>query len=326
MKKLFTMVLAASAFAGFAQKNEAVLTAAKQLPIGNQFADKSDSLLQPAFLSDTSCGIALYTTTVQGQPGGFVTGVNVYGDLEKGQIFQGVAGAKVDTTIAFVGAKLAMTGAGANDTYVAKLYTLNLGADTTLTLLGTSQPVAFANIDTNVVQGIPSPTFFVFNPAVPVPGTFVINYEVAKIVNDTITSGIAIYSSTDGCGGGAIEVWNDGNVAYMSSAWGADIDLLTFVSQKWFASIDENVLSSFSVYPNPASATANFAYTLKNTTKVNFRIINVAGQTVMSLNEGTKGAGSYTTSVDVSSLSNGVYFYAVDVNGVVSKGKFVVSN
>lgn len=86
-------------------------------------------------------------------------------------------------------------------------------------------------------------------------------------------------------------------------------------------SINENVYSSFSVYPNPASNFVNIEYTGKK--DGSFQLFNVVGQSVYSQ---TLLAGEAKTAVDVSSLKSGVYFYTLQVDGNVLETKKLIIN
>ncbi|MBL0912618.1 MAG: T9SS type A sorting domain-containing protein [Bacteroidia bacterium] len=329
MKKIFTIAAIAVSVSAFAQRNVSNITSTTSRTIGNTFAAKADTLLLPGAASDTACSsLATYTFNQGGQPGGFITGVNVFADAEKGQVFStNLPGASVTGAIGFFAIKAVMTPAGAADNYVAKVYSLN-STDTTVTLLGTSLPVALSAIDTTFGPSGPAATPFLFASPVSVPSTFVVTFEVVKLnANDSITSGVVLYSFEDGCGDGAFEIWNDGTPSYISAAWGLNTDLLTAVSiQYGTVGLDNNVAeNSFSMFPNPASNNATINYNLTEGGKVTMQVTNMAGQVVMNLNEGVKGAGNYTRNLDLSSLSNGIYVYSINVDGKISKGKFVVA-
>lgn len=84
-------------------------------------------------------------------------------------------------------------------------------------------------------------------------------------------------------------------------------------------SINENFYSSFSVYPNPANDFVNIEY---NGSKDGaFQLFNVVGQSVFSQ---TLSAGDQKTSLDVSSLNSGVYFYTLQIDGQVMETKKLV--
>nr|WP_298994562.1 T9SS type A sorting domain-containing protein [uncultured Polaribacter sp.] len=81
------------------------------------------------------------------------------------------------------------------------------------------------------------------------------------------------------------------------------------------ASVDNNTLLGFSMYPNPANNVLNIS--AKETIK-NADIFNVLGKKVMSVNI-NKANGS----IDVSSLSSGIYLIKYNVNDKVGTAKFI---
>lgn len=84
--------------------------------------------------------------------------------------------------------------------------------------------------------------------------------------------------------------------------------------------------ASMMVYPNPASDRAVLSYTLNQSGNVNLTVTDLMGRTVMTQNEGRREAGiAYKSNINVSALSNGTYFYTVEVNGSKSTNKLVVN-
>jgi len=81
------------------------------------------------------------------------------------------------------------------------------------------------------------------------------------------------------------------------------------------ASVDNNTLLGFSMYPNPANNVLNIS--AKETIK-NADIFNVLGKKVMSVNI-NKANGS----IDVSNLSSGIYLIKYNVNDKVGTAKFI---
>ncbi len=76
-----------------------------------------------------------------------------------------------------------------------------------------------------------------------------------------------------------------------------------------------NVSNEISLYPNPASTTINLEVpTSKNNLK--YALINVSGQVV------SKGT-LYNNQIDVSSLTSGIYFIQLDIDGELGLKKFV---
>jgi hypothetical protein len=79
-----------------------------------------------------------------------------------------------------------------------------------------------------------------------------------------------------------------------------------------------NLSAGVSVYPNPANDFINVAYGLTNNSVVSVDVINILGERVMTEYVGSQTAGNYTSRIDVSDLSAGVYMLNVTINGTVS--------
>ncbi len=88
--------------------------------------------------------------------------------------------------------------------------------------------------------------------------------------------------------------------------------------------VSENAFSgvSFSnAYPNPATNSVSIDYSLANAQKASVKVINLLGNVVKSVN---LPAGSGKATIDVSNLTQGVYFYSVVVDGNVMKTKKLI--
>ena len=83
-------------------------------------------------------------------------------------------------------------------------------------------------------------------------------------------------------------------------------------------------IASVSVYPNPVKDIAKVSVNLKQNANVSVDITNLVGQQVMSLNKGNMSAGSQQFTIDASSLTSGVYFITVKVNGEKYTQKLIV--
>lgn len=81
------------------------------------------------------------------------------------------------------------------------------------------------------------------------------------------------------------------------------------------ASVENNKLLGFSMYPNPTSNILNIS--AKETIQ-NAQIFNVLGKEVMNLN-----INKNSESIDISSLSSGIYLIKYQSNGAVGTAKFV---
>lgn len=73
---------------------------------------------------------------------------------------------------------------------------------------------------------------------------------------------------------------------------------------------------SFNVYPNPSNSVINIDYTVDDQSSKSYSIFNVYGELVNN--------GNGLRNIDISNLSNGVYFIQIDENGKMLRAKFVV--
>lgn len=90
--------------------------------------------------------------------------------------------------------------------------------------------------------------------------------------------------------------------------------------------VKADATSDMQVYPNPATDKVTLSYTLTQSGDVNITIMDVMGRVVMSENQGKKEAGfAYRTNINTSNMSNGTYFYTVEVNGAKSTNKLVIN-
>ena len=63
-------------------------------------------------------------------------------------------------------------------------------------------------------------------------------------------------------------------------------------------------------YPNPTNGIVNINYNIENATTITLRLTNIQGQTIQETTM-DKSSGSQTDSVNLSSLSNGMYFVSI---------------
>lgn len=140
--------------------------------------------------------------------------------------------------------------------------------------------------------------------------TFDVDDRPSCIVN---TPGLATYSWGDFFGS-----YYNGNSTPMVRA---------FVSQQR-SSINDIPTSVFNVraYPNPAQNETNIEYTLNNNGNVVITVADIMGREVIRMNQGNQSANSTkNVTVNTSNLSNGTYFYTINVNGVKQTNKLVIN-
>ena len=68
-------------------------------------------------------------------------------------------------------------------------------------------------------------------------------------------------------------------------------------------------------YPNPFNPTTKINFALPKSGLVSMKVYDILGKEVATLVNEVKNAGSYTVDFNASSLTSGVYFYKVSVNG-----------
>jgi hypothetical protein len=107
------------------------------------------------------------------------------------------------------------------------------------------------------------------------------------------------------------------------------IDGLTIYSNDLVVSVEDETqfipenITLHQNYPNPFNPMTKILIELKEKAFVSLEIFNSLGQRVAVLLNNQLSAGSTKVSFDGSSLSSGIYFYRLNVNGV-SVGKKMV--
>ncbi|MFN9882007.1 MAG: T9SS type A sorting domain-containing protein [Bacteroidota bacterium] len=86
----------------------------------------------------------------------------------------------------------------------------------------------------------------------------------------------------------------------------------------------ENV-ATISNFPNPATTETIFVYDLKTTSNVALRVLNAMGQEIALVASGTQSPSLYKYAYNTADLTNGVYFYQLNVNGKTVTKSFVVN-
>lgn len=78
-------------------------------------------------------------------------------------------------------------------------------------------------------------------------------------------------------------------------------------------------------YPNPFANSTIFSYQIKETGNVNFRIFDLTGKEISSINAGNKTPGEYKQEIQAENLKNGIYYLQMITNEGVSTRKMFVS-
>ena len=77
-------------------------------------------------------------------------------------------------------------------------------------------------------------------------------------------------------------------------------------------------------YPNPFNPVTTINYQLNKADNVNLVVFNATGKQVWQSGERKQGAGKYTVKFDGSKLNTGIYFYTLEVNGIIKEQKKMV--
>ncbi|MFA7360926.1 MAG: LamG-like jellyroll fold domain-containing protein [Candidatus Kapaibacterium sp.] len=112
------------------------------------------------------------------------------------------------------------------------------------------------------------------------------------------------------------------DAAEIAATWNLDIGLITSVNP-----IVSNVPDKYSLsqnYPNPFNPVTKINFTIPKSGLVTLRIYDVLGREVSTLVNEIKNAGTYKVYFNGSSLSSGMYFYKVSVNGFTDVKKMML--
>lgn len=278
-----------------------------------------DDTLQPSLLSGCDPGPVM----VADQDGGWVSGTNSYGDLEKAQRIETTTSGKVYSALIAFGAKSQV---GPADNFTAKLYTAS-GTGAPGASMGSSLPVGFIDIDTSGLF-----TRFEFSPPVAYAGDFFVALPVDNTggaSQDTV--GILHTSTSTPCGGGsAYEMWNDFMWYAFNASNSWNIDLVMYM----FAEVETDVVGvndhlikrgSHKMVPSPAASHSMLVYSLLQPGDVVITITDMSGRTILTRSEGQLDSGLHNANINVSNLATGMYLYTVTTNGQPTSGTFVVA-
>ncbi len=84
------------------------------------------------------------------------------------------------------------------------------------------------------------------------------------------------------------------------------------------------ILEATSVYPNPASSSANVNFTLKQSSNVSISIVDITGKEVATMNYTGLKAGKHQYPIAIESLATGLYSAIIKTDGAQQQMKFIV--
>ncbi|MFO7862956.1 MAG: T9SS type A sorting domain-containing protein [Salinivirgaceae bacterium] len=103
-------------------------------------------------------------------------------------------------------------------------------------------------------------------------------------------------------------------------------DIITVEVLRYPVSISsiENA-SQLAIYPNPAKKEANLGYTLTEASNVQATIYNITGQVVKTVVSENQQPGEHLHTIDVSTMSNGVYFFNIQIGQESTTQRLIIN-
>ena len=152
-------------------------------------------------------------------------------------------------------------------------------------------------------------------------------YSIADLYDQNFNDTLWAYQTVN------IPSANNGQPVYISFQHEAvDMDVLwldeiSIIEANNPMSVNENnsSLVVFANMPNPANESTTISFSLKNSNNVYVNVYDITGRIVNSVNLGTKNSGKHTYKMNTSELSEGVYFYSINVGNTSKVNKLIVS-
>jgi hypothetical protein len=184
--------------------------------------------------------------------------------------------------------------------------------------IGGNGSIAFGDVDGDSTREIAIST-----------GDYVILMKPVAVRQFRIISCFAVSSrqgeltiyDIDGDGVGEIVVSSE----FSSRTWLYKYSPLTSVRP--IAPTKPSEVSLLRVYPNPFNPTLRITYSVSHRTKCTLRIYDMLGKRILTLFEGMKEAGTYSTELDgkVQNLASGTYLLRLEAAGTVRSSKVVLA-
>ncbi len=245
-----------------------------------QFRSVTDTLFPMSFVDTanggTGCQLTSYSVDITNPlDSGYVSGTNIYGDIEKGQRYYisdyGFDTVAIDKLVAQFSI---IHQSGSLGMAVGKIYSLN-AAGLPDSLIATSIPVSIASISV-IINGIAE---FDFTTAVTVSNGFLASIDFSSCLTDTL----ALVQTEANCFdtiGGAWEKWSDSSWHSFNNSWNFETDFSIFpvLSNSVLIAVTyiENNFNQL-VYPNPCNSQLSVAI---NKGENEIRIFNAVGTEV----------------------------------------------
>jgi hypothetical protein len=282
----------------------------------------------------------IYTST----NGGFVCGVNGYGDFAKMQQFVVTTPYNVEGAIFWFGGKGEGSSVGdPNSKIVCNIYNMDGTGDnstgTGVTAPGTiasSVDVLWDDIDTSAT-GAGGFVYVTFSAPFNATTDYAVGVDFTTLATTDTTGLVSNASGEAGATELSWEEWNDNTLHTIFSAWGTapnnvDIDLGVFpiVDLSGANSINEiqaiNGIKLFQNQPNPFQSLSTVSYELENNAKnVTILVFDVNGKLAKTIEQGSQNAGSYTLELNAADFAGGNYTIAIQADSHRLAQKFTVA-
>lgn len=271
----------------------------------NKISSTTDTLTPPSF--SQACynnqNILYYADYYTPHDSGFVTGNNIYGDLEKAQLYVNTQTVVVTGCLALVNVKA--SGSAVNATI--RIYSKNTSTGNPQTLLATSLPIAQSSLSNNNFNT------FTFNPPVTLTTDFFVSYVLPQNNGDT-TGVYSTYVTCHSTSTLAYEKAGDGSWGKIKTNWGFasgnDLDLVLLpLIQNNSTGIQTNTQTISWTQDN-----SNLLF--RGIEQGELQIINAQGQ--ICSQEFLQGGQK-----NISELPHGLYFFYLKSGNHLLKGNFI---
>jgi hypothetical protein len=315
MKKIYLLGLSLVTLGAFAQR-----TAQIEKVYPKQI--KENNVKTP---TDTLWGTSVFSgpTFYSSQNGGYVFGVNGYGDFQKAQQFLAMNDLAVEGAVLWFGAK-EYTSAMPSSKVVVWVADMS-GTGTTTAGSGMPAPGTPAQTADITIANLDTVNFNFVNFTTPyfVSGglDFSVGIDLRNVAAGETTGLVSSADGTVDIDEMSWEQWNDNTWHTIKEAWqGLNVDLAIFPI------VDNNAVGieeaagingvKFTTFPNPAVDQITITYNFANAfNKASVEIYTMNGKLVVAENLGNVAPGTYNTTVNTSNFAKGTYFVAISADG-----------
>lgn len=333
MKLLFTIGLSVCCLSAFSQNKSDGVSLGWSSPLhlqNNGYRAEFDTLYTPNIYGLawgtplTGCDeIAMYNAG----SGGYISGNNGDGDLEKMQKFytSGMLGV-FETLVLFTHKSVAHP----NAMIACNIYSLNTTTHGPDTIIYTSDSVALADVFVDEIS--PNYTGFPFPVTIPVSDSFFVSFTLPQQAGDTVVAA----TSTDGCYPGHQVAWereSDGTFRAFNDgtpdSWGLDVEIFIApvvelsLSNGEVVPVYYNGLTLLKAYPIPSDDKLYVEYELADASDVVLQLTDLTGRIVMQKPLGMQAQGFHQGVFETGELPSGAYNFGIKFGNKALFSRFV---